>query len=172
MILAPGLRKLALTAHVVASVGWLGAVVVFLVLAIAGLVSDDPQLVRSSYIAMDLATRAAIIPLGFAALGTGLVKSLGTSWGLCKHYWVLVKLGLTIGGVGLLLLHAGLIAEVADVASATTLTRLDLREARIQLVVDAAAALAILAAAAALSVFKPRGMTRHGWRTQQARHVG
>jgi hypothetical protein len=40
MALTPRLRKLALTAHVTASVGWLGAVVAFLALSIAGLTSQ------------------------------------------------------------------------------------------------------------------------------------
>ena len=35
----PRLRKFALTAHVVSSVGWLGAVVVFLALSVVGLTS-------------------------------------------------------------------------------------------------------------------------------------
>jgi hypothetical protein len=42
MTMTPGLRKLALTAHIVSSVGWLGAVAGFLALAIAGLTSQDP----------------------------------------------------------------------------------------------------------------------------------
>ena len=46
-----------------------------------------------------------LVPLSFAALLTGLVQSLGTSWGLFRQYWTIVKLVLTIGCVGLLLLH-------------------------------------------------------------------
>ena len=37
--MAPGLRKLVLTAHIVSSVGWLGAVAGFLALSVAGLTS-------------------------------------------------------------------------------------------------------------------------------------
>lgn len=43
MALTTRLRKLALTAHVVSSVGWLGAVTAFLALSIAGLTSKDPR---------------------------------------------------------------------------------------------------------------------------------
>jgi hypothetical protein len=42
MILAPAQRKLALLAHVVTSVGFLGAVASFLVLAWAGLSNSEP----------------------------------------------------------------------------------------------------------------------------------
>ena len=49
----PRLRKFVLTAHVVSSVGWLGAIAVFLALAIAGLASQQAQLVRGAYLAME-----------------------------------------------------------------------------------------------------------------------
>jgi hypothetical protein len=47
MALPPRLRKLALTAHVTASVGWLGAIMAFLTLSVTGLTSQDPQTVRA-----------------------------------------------------------------------------------------------------------------------------
>jgi len=86
-VLTPSLRKFALTAHVTSSVGWLGAVASFLVLAIAGLIGDDDQMVRSVYLATDLTTWFVIVPLAFASLLTGLVVALGTQWGLFRHYW-------------------------------------------------------------------------------------
>jgi hypothetical protein len=95
-VLTPSLRKFALTAHVTSSVGWLGAVASFLVLALAGLIGRDNQMVRSAYIATELTTWYAIVPLAFASLLTGLVVALGTPWGLFRHYWVLVKFMLTI----------------------------------------------------------------------------
>ncbi|MET9817328.1 MULTISPECIES: hypothetical protein [unclassified Streptomyces] len=42
----------------------------------------------------------------------------------------------------------------------------DLEGMRVQLVADAAAAVLVLLVAVVLSVFKPRGMTRHGQRKQ------
>ncbi|SCD43112.1 hypothetical protein GA0115239_101724 [Streptomyces sp. BpilaLS-43] len=45
------LRKLTL--HVTSSMGWLGAVAVFLALAAAGLASSSPQTARGAYTAMD-----------------------------------------------------------------------------------------------------------------------
>src|SRR5215469_14007198 len=105
MMMPSDLRKFALTVHVVASVGWAGAVASFLALAIAGLFSADVQLVRASYLAMDLTYRAVVIPLGLASLITGLVSSLSTEWGLLRHYWVLVKLLLTIPASILMFVH-------------------------------------------------------------------
>ena len=46
-------RKLLLTAHITFSVGGLGAVVAYLSPAITALTSDDPQVVRSAFIAME-----------------------------------------------------------------------------------------------------------------------
>jgi hypothetical protein len=54
MALTPRLRKLALTTHVTASVGWLGAVIAFLALSVAGLTSQDPQTVKGAYLVMEL----------------------------------------------------------------------------------------------------------------------
>ena len=92
MIMSPGVRKFALTAHVTSSVGWLGAVAAFLALAVVGLTSQDAQTVRATYLVMEPAGWVVLVPLAFASLLTGLVQSLGTTWGLSRHYWVLFKL--------------------------------------------------------------------------------
>ncbi|MET0397354.1 MAG: hypothetical protein ABW277_11060 [Longimicrobiaceae bacterium] len=167
MTMTPRLRRLALTVHVASSVGWLGAVASFLALAVAGLTSPDAQVVRAAYLATEVTTWLVIVPLSVASLLTGLVQSLGTPWGLFRHYWVLAKLVLTLVATLLLLLHAQPIGYVAGVAAETTLSGGDLRGLRIQLVADAGAALLVLLVATALSVYKPRGMTRYGWRKQR-----
>src|SRR5438128_247342 len=104
-MMTPGLRKLALTTHVTSSVGWLGAVAGFLCLAIAGLGSGDPQIVRAAYLAMHVTTWFVIVPFSLASLLTGLVQALGTTWGLFRHYWVVTKLLLTSFATLLLLVH-------------------------------------------------------------------
>ena len=71
--MSPDVRKLALTAHITASVGWLGAVAAFLALAVVGVTSEDAQVVRSAYIAMGLTGSFVIVPLSFVSLLTGLV---------------------------------------------------------------------------------------------------
>lgn len=164
MAMGPGLRKFALTAHVTSSVGWLGAVAVFLALAVAGLTHADSGTVRAAYIAADLITRFVILPLAVVALLTGIVQGLGTAWGLFRHYWVTIKLLLTVLAALLLLLHTHPIGVVADAAAKTALSAADLRGLRIQLVADAGAALLVLLVNATLSVYKPRGMTPYGRR--------
>jgi hypothetical protein len=167
--MTPALRKLNLTAHVTSSVGWLGAVAGFLVLSIAGLASQDADTVRSAYVAMNLIGQFIIVPLSLAALMTGLVQSLGTDWGLFRHYWVLVKFVLTVGATVLLLLHQFVaVAGAARLVSGTAAGTLP-QVGRLgpQLVGDAGLAVLVLLVTTTLSVYKPWGRTRYGRRMQQ-----
>jgi hypothetical protein len=166
MTMTPNVRKFALTTHVTSSVGWVGAVAAFLALAIDGLVSKDPQIVRAAYVAMHLTTWFVIVPLCLAALVTGVVQSLGTTWGLFRHYWVVTKLLLTVLATIILLVHTQPIDRIAAVAAQTTLATGDLLQLRIQLVGDACAAVFVLLVTTALSVYKPWGMTPYGMRMQ------
>lgn len=164
MTLAPSLRKSALTTHVIASAGWIGGVACFLALAIAGQISSDPHLIQASYVAMDFTYRTVVIPLGLMSLVTGIVSSLGTEWGLIRHYWVLLKLLLTIPAVNLMLVHVQPVEIAARAASSTAFSVASLGGLRFQLVVYASAALLFLLVATVLSTYKPRGRTRYGIR--------
>lgn len=164
MTLAPALRKFALTVHVIVSVGWAGSVAGFLGLAVAGLVSPDVPLVRASYVAMDITYRTVVIPLGIASLTTGVISSLATDWGLFRHYWVVVKLLITVPAVWMMLVHARPVRYAALATSATTFAGADLDGLRGQLIIYAGTALAVLLTAAVLSTYKPRGRTRYGTR--------
>ena len=169
MIMPPYLRKFALTLHVTSSVGLLGSIAAFLALAIVGLTSADDQALRSAYPAMQLIARMVIVPLAFAALVTGLIQSLGTAWGLFQHYWVVVKLLLTIFATTILLIKMALISEAARLATEAILPRAELHAAGLQLVVHAAGGLCVLLLPLVLSIYKPQGLTRYGWRKQQAK---
>ncbi len=171
MTMTPRLRKFALTAHVTASVGWLGAVAGFLALAIAGLTSKDAQMVRAAYLGMELTAWFVIVPLSLASPLTGLVMSLGTTWGLFRHYWVLIKLLITVLATLLLLVHMQPVGHLARVVAETTLSKGELGGLRVQLVADAGAAAVALLVATVLSVYKPRGMTPYGWRKQHEEHT-
>jgi hypothetical protein len=153
----PALRKLALTAHVTFSVGWLGAVVAYLALAIGGLATQDAQVVRSGYFAMELTGWFVIVPLSLASLLTGLIQSLGTDWGLFRHYWILVKFALTVGATTILLLHMPAVSRMSGVVAE---------------VVHAGGGLLVLLTATTLSVYKPWGRTQYGRRKQRERHQG
>lgn len=170
-MMKPAMRKFVLTAHITSSVGWLGAVAAFLALSIAGLTSPDTQRVRAAYLAMDMTGWLVIVPLSFVSLVTGLINSLGSDWGLFRHYWVIFKLLIAIVATGLLLLHMQPTSYVANIAANSALSAADLRAVRIQLVADAGAAVVVLLIATVLSVYKPRGLTTYGWRRDRERRA-
>jgi uncharacterized membrane protein len=164
MIMRPSVRKLALTAHVVSSVGWVGAVAGFLALAVVGLTSEDAQTVRGAYLVMEPAAWFVLVPLAFASLLTGLVQSLGSTWGLFRHYWVLFKLLINVVATTVLLTYMETFRLMADVAADPSSDLAVVRNASPML--HAVAALLLLLAAAVLAIYKPRGVTPYGRRKQ------
>ena len=169
MTMAPGVRKLALTAHVTSSVGWLGAVAGFLALSVTGLLSQDSQMVRAAYLAMEANGWYVLVPLSIASLLTGLVQALGTPWGLFRHYWILFKLVINVVATMILLMYMETLGHLADIAAAAPRSGAHLGGLpSASPVVHAGAALVLLLVATALSVFKPRGMTRYGQRKSRA----
>ena len=171
MTMTPNLRKFALTVHVTSSVGVLGSIAAFLTLAIAGLISQDAQITRAAYLAMDLVTRFIIVPLAFAALLTGLIQSLGTPWGLFRHYWVFAKLLLTTFATTILLVKIEMISYAAHLAAEANLPIAELRAVGMELSLHAAAGLLMLLVPAILSVYKPRDLTPYGLRKQQGQQA-
>lgn len=167
MTMTPSLRKFALTVHVTSSVGWLGAVAGFLALAIAARTSQDDQLVRAAFLVMELLGWFVLVPLSFASLLTGLIQSLGTKWGLFRHYWVLFKLLITVVSTFILLAYMETLSYLAGVAAEMTLSAADLQGLAGSPVIHSSAALLALLVATTLSVYKPQGMTPYGWRKQQ-----
>jgi len=163
MNLPPALRKTVLVTHVATSVGWLGALAGYLALDVTTSVSTDIATVRGAYIAMSVLVRYAIVPLALASVLFGVTNALVTPWGLFRHYWVLVKLVLTLTAAGVLLLK---VQSVDDLASAA-ISIPDPRQLSDTLE-HSVGGLIILATALVLSVFKPRGLTRYGWRRQRA----
>jgi hypothetical protein len=160
--LTPGLRKLVLTTHVTVSVGWIGAVVVFLALGVVGLTSEDAGTVRGAYLVMEPAAWFVLVPLALVSLLTGLVQSLGTTWGLFRHYWVLFKLLINLVTTLVLLVYMETFRSMADVAADPNADLAAVRNP--SPVLHAALALVLLLVAATLGVYKPRGLTPYGRR--------
>lgn len=163
MMLGPRARRVALTVHVLVSVGWFGAVGAFLAIALVGATSSDPFTVRSAYLALDPLGTFVIIPFALASLATGILQGLGTHWGLVRHYWVAIKLWLSVFATAVLLLHTRLI-ETMSLAARHGLIPSTLEGTRTQLVVATAGGAIVLVVITALSVLKPRGRTRIGLR--------
>jgi hypothetical protein len=170
--MSPGLRKFALAMHLTFSVGWIGAVIAYLALGLSAATTQDDEMLRSAWIAMDLTGWYAIVPLALASLLTGLVMALGTKWGLFRHYWVLISLLLTILATAVLLSHmpdVGVLADAVRKADAGVegLSRHLTSRLRGGDLLHPALGLLVLLVIQVLNVYKPRGMTRYGLRRQQ-----
>jgi hypothetical protein len=166
--MTPRLRKLALTAHVTSSVGWLGAVAGFLALAVVGLASEDVQTVRAAYLVMEPIGWFVLVPLAVASLLTGLVQSMGTTWGLFRHYWVVFKLLINVFATLVLLTYMQTLNHFTGVATAATFSSGDLSALRDPSpVLHSVLAVLLLLVATTLAVFKPRGLTPYGQRKQR-----
>jgi hypothetical protein len=157
-------RKLSLTTHIISSVGWLGAVTVFLAFAVVGITSSDAKVVRGTYIVMDVTAWVVLVPLSLASLVTGLMQSLGTRWGLLRHYWVLAKLGINLIATVVLLMYTETLSGFARIARAPAGAAGTEALKDPSPVVHGALALVLLVVATVLSVYKPRGMTPYGRR--------
>src|SRR5918999_2515509 len=101
-----------------------------------------------------------------ASLLTGLVQSLGTKWGLFRHYWVLISLLLTVIATVVLLVETQTISYFAGIAADPTTSSDDLRKLESTLV-HSVGGTVVLLVILVLNVYKPRGMTPYGWRKQQ-----
>ena len=174
MSLKPALRRFLLTAHVVCSVGWLGAIGAFMALGVVGLArAQNMHVVQAVYPSMELIGWYALVPASVAALLTGLVLSLGTEWGLFRHYWIAAKFVITVGATGLLLLHMRAVGRAAALTS-QGIVGAEFSRLQVRLLIDASLAAMVLLLATALSIYKPGGLTAYGLRKQEqvARQVG
>lgn len=159
--MTPRIRKFVLTSHITFSVGWLGAVAVFIVLAIAGLTTIDNQLARSYSLAMKSSAWFVILPFCLSSLFTGIAQAIWTKWGLFRHYWIVVKLFLTVVSTILLLLHLQPISYLAEATADTSFSSSQQAEKFIDLIVKAAAAILALLAATTISIYKPWGKVHY-----------
>ncbi len=166
MTMSPSLRRFALAAHLTVSVGWIGAVAAYISLDVAAAISDDAQTLRAVYLGMELIARNVIVPFALASLITGILMSLGTKWGLFRHYWVLISLLMTIIATVVLLVETQTIRHLAGISADPTTSLDDLRALGSTLVHSVGGAV-VLVVILVLNLYKPQGLTRYGWRKQR-----
>lgn len=157
--MGPKVRKFALTAHVTSSVGWIGSVAAFLAVALVALMNADDLKVRAASTTMELIGWFVIVPFSAASLLSGVIQSVGTPWGLFRHYWVIAKLLITVGASILLMLHMQVVSTIALAASDPSMPVSHLQGQKMQVVADSGAAVVVLLIAVGLSVYKPSGRT-------------
>lgn len=170
MTMTPALRKFALTIHITSSVGWIGAVAAYLALDVTIATSHDTQTLRAAWMAMGLITGYVIVPLALASLLTGLIISLGTKWGLFRHYWVLLSFVLTVIAVFVLISETQYISRAAAIAANPAVSADELRALPTTLV-HSIGGTVVLLVAQVLNIYKPRGMTPYGWRKRHEQRL-
>ncbi|WP_340682674.1 hypothetical protein LCL61_28945 [Amycolatopsis coloradensis] len=157
--LSPGKRKLWVMLHVGLSVSWLGIAISMVVLSTVGYATENAELRHGAYELMHIFDLFIVIPTMMLSIITGLVVSLGSKWGLAKHWWVLLKLVIALGIPAVAIVESQWVQELAertlDPAAEPGATGLTLM---ICMIVFSAA----LWTATYLSVFKPGGKTRWG----------
>lgn len=155
------IRKLVYTTHLTSSLGWLGAVIVFLVLASIGVASPHEATVRGVYLVMAPTAWLALVPLAHASLLSGVAISLGTRWGLFRHYWVVAKLAITLVATIVLLVYMSTFNQMAATAGDPMAELWRVRNP--SPVVHSILALLALILATVLGIYKPFGEIR--WRS-------
>ncbi len=161
----PFARKALLTAHIATSVGLIGSIAGFLVLAIVGLAGGADGTV--AFPAMGILTRTLIVPLAIVSIVIGTAQAVLTQWGLFRHFWVLIKLILTVGVTIVLLLQLDQIDMLAALSS-EAVDEDRWGAAKASMVLHASGGLIVLMTTVILSVYKPRGLTRYGWNRRNA----
>lgn len=146
-------RNGALAAHIVLAVGLIGADASLIALTVAGLRGADPTAV---YPAAETIAQTVIAPLAILALASGLIQGLVTRWGVLRHWWVAIKLSLTVALVvvvfTLLLPRLGEAANLPAQQGGSLTTQLQAR-----LVVFPTVAVTVLLVLVALAIYKPFG---------------
>lgn len=165
MRLAPWLRKLVLSLHIALSVGWIGAIAAYLVLDAAAAISQEPTTLRAAYVGMGLIAGGALVPLAVASLLTGVLVSVGTKWGLIRHWWVVVSLLLTVFATLVLFSEVRTIDAFASAAANPSMSSDQLRALGTTLPHSVGGSLVLLVVLT-LNVYKPQGLTPYGWRRQ------
>lgn len=152
-------RRVWLTLHVGVSVGWLGLATAMSTLAVAGATADGHAVRHGAYVLMHVFDLAIVIPSVALAILTGLVVSLGTKWGLVRHWWVLLKFAISLVIPVVATVQSGWIEELEH---RTLDPAGDPGGLGLVLVCCMLAYTALLWTAVVLSVVKPGGRTRWG----------
>lgn len=136
-------------------------IALFLLLLNARTTSSATEAI-TGYTAVALIAPAAVPVLCLGILATGLLLGWGTAWGVLRHWWVFIKLLLSL--VMTVLVFAALlpiIHRIPDVAQSQTAeaVRERLGALGIQLMFPPIVSFLLLGVAVVLSIFKPRGLT-------------
>ncbi|WMX46064.1 DUF2269 domain-containing protein [Streptomyces roseicoloratus] len=151
-------RRALLVVHVAVSVAWLGLSVGLLALGLAAYTTQDLSLTHAAYRAMKVFADWLLAPVALVTLGSGLVLSLGTPWGLARHHWVWIKFWITVATATATIF--ALRPEISHAAAAGVPDS--------SLVAAPAVSTSAYLFMTAISVLKPWGLTARGRRLRKS----
>jgi hypothetical protein len=159
-------RRLIRLAHLIAALGWIGVDVVFGVLAVTGFTSEDLGTVAACYRALDIFVVPLLLLFGLTTLGTGLVLSISSGWGVIRYWWVAAKLliNVILSGLVFLLLAPRLASAGVEATRIDFSLRDRLQGIPVDLLFPPFVSGAALLAASLLGTVKPWGRTPYGRR--------
>ncbi|WP_030780126.1 hypothetical protein [Streptomyces sp. NRRL S-920] len=158
-------RRATLVVHVVGAACWLGLTLGLVALALTAITTDSAVAVEAAVRSMKVFADWLVLPLALLTLGSGLLLSLGTQWGLARHRWVYTKFWLTLATTtaSAFALRPGVDDSVRTVASGHPVADTT------GLLAGPLVSLSAYLFMTVLSVLKPWGLTRRGQKQHDQR---
>lgn len=154
-------KQLIIVIHVLSVVCWLGGAMCMLLLGTYMLRAENGEQLYFTLENMHLIDVVFIRYPALVALLTGIVLAIWTNWGLFKHYWILIKLILTLLLIGLGIGYMGdwlsQIVRIAEQERFLALGDAAFLNASYSLIGGAIANIVALIFMTAISYFKPFG---------------
>lgn len=157
-------RKLVLLVHIASAGAWVGLDVAMAALVFAAVRSDEAATKAFCYQALELFAIWPLFATGLVCLASGVLMGLGTSYGLLRYWWVVIKLALNLLLAALVLVALRpVVTELAGRgALAATGASVSFDESNI--VFPPVVSPTLLLVAFTLAVFKPWGLIRRNAR--------
>ncbi|GIP40677.1 hypothetical protein J31TS4_39570 [Paenibacillus sp. J31TS4] len=147
--------------HVLSVVCWLGGAMVMLLLGLYMQKAENGEQLYYTLENMHLIDVVFVRYTALLALFTGIVLSVWTNWGLFKHYWILIKLILTVALIAFGIKYMGAwlsqIVRIAQQERSLALSDTAFLNASYSLIGGAAANIVSLIFMTAISYIKPFG---------------
>ncbi|UUZ83686.1 hypothetical protein LJK88_07655 [Paenibacillus sp. P26] len=154
-------KQLIIVIHVLSVVCWLGGAMAMLLLGMYMLKAENGEQLYYTLDNMHLIDVVFIRYTALVALLTGIVLSVWTNWGLFKHYWILIKLILTLALIAFGIEYMGdwlsQIVRMAKQERFLALSDAAFLKASYSLIGGALANIVSLVFMTAISYFKPFG---------------
>lgn len=164
--LSPRARKGVLIVHLAGSIGWIGADISLLALAITALTTGSPRLGQGAIAVAGLLVTWVSGPLAVLALLSGIALSLATRWGVVRYRWTLVSFVLTLAMAAAVNFALGpmlrgfadaILAAEPDIPVAAAMDSTPMH-----VLVPPCVAFVALMFVTVINVYKPWGRTRRG----------